>query len=443
MDSFDVYIYQHVPKCGGRSFIEVCRKHLHKVADSPPPFPTKQQRAEFQKTKKDLSTLPTRTFLHGHLIHRGIRAFERYGKEMKEGKCAVLTIIRDPLERALSEYFHRKKRGLDSGTVREWLAQHSNNICGNLGIRMKGAKPVEDFFLMIGTTERLQDSVNVFAHLAGFPTEEIGRVNASPREVLDVTEKDLEAFRNANSEDYALYAYAQEKLDRQVSELPKQGVVPVRAQTVPSVTYPVLIYQELSKCAGRPFLKACKRHFEMAEDAGELPPDRKPNLSELRKPALVRGSLAQDGARSSERYRAELDQGLAGIFTIVRDPLERSVAMFLERLERGKLAAGDLQDWLGRRKNGMSKRLGVKVRDGKLVGEPYLFIGVFEQMEQTFAALLKFAGIEAEPGRDFKTPGSVLSKVELKPEWVETFRQENAKDFALYDFAKRKLEELK
>lgn len=218
--AFEVFIYQHVPKCGGRSFIKACRKHLNKVADTPPSYSTKEQRAEFIKTKMDLAALPPRSLVHGHLIHPGMWPSQRYAKELKTGRYGLITIIRDPLERALSAFFHRRKRGKEyDGTLQDWIASRHNNICSFLGVEMNGPKPKEDPFLMIGLTERLQDSLDVFAGLANFPTETIERVNATPRDKVEISEKELAAFKKANADDYALHAYATERLNKQVAEL--------------------------------------------------------------------------------------------------------------------------------------------------------------------------------------------------------------------------------
>lgn len=218
----EVYIYQHVPKCGGRSFIKACRKHLNKVADSPPSYSTKEQRAEFVKTKKDLSELPARTLVHGHLVHEGMWPSQRYADELKTGRYGLITVIRNPLERAISAYFHRRKKGKEwHGTLQEWLGSRKNNICSFLGVEMQGDVPVNDPFLMIGLTERLQESLDVFANLAAFPTETIERVNTSTRDPYELSKKELDAYRTVNAMDYALYEYASRKLDQQVAELGK------------------------------------------------------------------------------------------------------------------------------------------------------------------------------------------------------------------------------
>jgi hypothetical protein len=214
---YKVVIYQHVPKCGGRSFIKACRSHFKIVADQPPSYPSKEQIQEFAQAKLDLGTLTAPSLVHGHLVFDGIRPVERYTEELKQEGFGLITIVRDPLERALSAFYHRRKKGKawEAG-LEDWLQKRKNNICSFLGIKMEGEKPISDPFLMMGLTEQLQDSLTVFANLTGMPPVEIERLNTSPRDEVEVPKKTLETFRANNAMDYALHAYAKRRLAAQL-----------------------------------------------------------------------------------------------------------------------------------------------------------------------------------------------------------------------------------
>lgn len=216
---YKVVIYQHVPKCGGRSFIHACRSYFNIEHDSPPPYPSKEQIAEFSRSKMELAQLPAPTLLHGHLVFEGIRPAERYREELRSPDVALMTIVRDPLERALSAFFHRRKRGKEwEEGIEDWLGKRKNNICRFLGIEMIGEQPSADPFLLIGVTEQLQDSLDVFARLTGMPPAKMERLNESPRDEVKLAPELLETFRKKNAMDYALHAYARGKLREQLQQ---------------------------------------------------------------------------------------------------------------------------------------------------------------------------------------------------------------------------------
>ena len=210
-----VLVYQHAPKCGGRSFIKACQGWFTVVADQPPPYPDAEQVAEFARTRLDVDAMEAGTLVHGHLIRKGIRPLERYPEGFRSGRCGLITVVRSPLEQAISAYFHRRRKGRPwEGSLEEWLERRANNLCQFLGVTLNrnGSLPDERFDF-IGVTERMQDSLDVMAALAGKQRVVVDHINKSPRDEYALSDSFIRAFQERNAMDYALLREAGVRLD--------------------------------------------------------------------------------------------------------------------------------------------------------------------------------------------------------------------------------------
>ena len=74
-----------------------------------------------------------------------------------------------------------------------------------------------DRYLLVGVTEHLQLTLDVFAGLSGQSRLTIERLNTSPRDGETVSEDFAEWFRKKNPLDYEIYAYAKERLQREAA----------------------------------------------------------------------------------------------------------------------------------------------------------------------------------------------------------------------------------
>ncbi len=215
-----VYLYHHLPKCGGRSFVQGCLQWFPGKHEKIGRFPGRERIAEFARTRLDFDELPQPCFVHGHLVNDGIRPFERYGDYIAAGRCAVITIVRDPLERAVSAYFHRQKRGLPwPEPLEQWLFRGRNKIARYLGVSAMGDWPARlDQYLLIGTTESLQMTLDIMAKKTGNPPVSSPHLNPSPRGDYDLKPEVIEKFRADNALDFLIHQYATERLRREAGE---------------------------------------------------------------------------------------------------------------------------------------------------------------------------------------------------------------------------------
>lgn len=214
-----VYIYQHLAKCGGRSFIRACSEWFPVYHEPLGDAPDRARIAEFARTRPDFHQWPDELFLHGHLIYDGIRPQERYADLIARGEAHLLTIVRDPLERKISSYFHRRRKGRSAGeTLDQWLLASRNNQMRQLGVTAETWRAHLDTFFFVGVTEHLSASTNLFAAKIGRAPAPTPTLNASPRDDERPSPAALEAFYRANAVDYAIHAYALERLRREAAQ---------------------------------------------------------------------------------------------------------------------------------------------------------------------------------------------------------------------------------
>ncbi|MGC1480700.1 MAG: hypothetical protein WA771_09360 [Chthoniobacterales bacterium] len=222
------YIYQHVPKCAGQSFREVCRGlGLDLILEKPPGKANKELWEEFKESKVDLASMPTDTMICGHLIHDGIRPRERYADEIAQGNVRIVTLLRDPMERAISAYFYRQRQGKKVvPTVEDHLANMKNPMAHHLGFfGFEGTmrKFLETFFF-VAVAENYDGSVRVLAKLMEREPVEVPRINATPRKPYEVSDAAREAFRKQNELDYAMFAEGKTLLEERHRELFGEGL---------------------------------------------------------------------------------------------------------------------------------------------------------------------------------------------------------------------------
>lgn len=209
------YLYHHLPKCGGVSFINACIQWFPNVRETTGSYPTKEATASFAKTRLDFDTLPDNCFVHGHLVRPGIRPFERYGDYIAAGRCRLVTIVRNPLERIISSYFHRRRVGREwPEPIEDWLTRGRNQLAKYLDITPETMRERLDNYFLIGTTESLQLTTELFANLTGNVAPIVPHLNISPRTDFELSDEAVKAFERRNQLDYEIYRYAVERLQR-------------------------------------------------------------------------------------------------------------------------------------------------------------------------------------------------------------------------------------
>lgn len=212
----------HIPKCAGQSFRQVLNQwfggHL------------------FIHYFQQYNALPPK-----HALKPGMCIHGHFNRTKKMGTAdyyptvdQFITILRDPLEIAISNYFFWKKkersRQLKLGIIKEGDEHDYRNIDDFFKKRprshilnfmpcdltVKNYKQIlETKFIWIGLSENLQASVDILSKLLGFERASINHVNASKRDE-ELSSINRKAFIDNNQSEFEIYQYVQERQEKQV-----------------------------------------------------------------------------------------------------------------------------------------------------------------------------------------------------------------------------------
>jgi hypothetical protein len=206
----------HVPKCAGQSFRGLLQRwyggnffiHYFQQHDALPP------RHEWKPG----------TCIHGHFQRQKGMGVEDYYPQAGQ----FITVLRDPLEIAISNYFFWKrvarKRQMKRGTIlsggehdyrdiddffRKRPHSHILNFLPGPMTRDNFREILESRFVWIGLVENLDESVPALAERLGFRKTAIERVNASSRDE-EVSVEVSEEFLHNNPLEFEIFRYVRE-----------------------------------------------------------------------------------------------------------------------------------------------------------------------------------------------------------------------------------------
>ena len=132
-----------------------------------------------------------------------------------------ITILRDPFEIAMSNYYYVKRLGEEAfragsphrivGDINDHLKKYNRSYLLQFmpyEITIDNYEEIfEKHFVYVGITEDLQASVDVLAGKLGFPSVKAVRLNISERNEK-VSEEIKEEFISNNQLEYAIYHWA-------------------------------------------------------------------------------------------------------------------------------------------------------------------------------------------------------------------------------------------
>ena len=211
----------HVPKCAGQSFRDLLQRwfggdffvHYFQQRDALP----------------SVHALGPGTCVHGHFERMKGMAVEKYYPEADQ----FVTVLRDPLEIAMSNYFFWKRkarqRQIERGIIHEGgehdyrdiddffkkrPRSHILNFLPGPLTRENYREVLEKRFVWIGLVENLDESIQVLARRLGFKPEAIGRINVSSRDEELSPEVKAE-YLNNNRLEFEIHRYLRESWQTQ------------------------------------------------------------------------------------------------------------------------------------------------------------------------------------------------------------------------------------
>lgn len=216
----------HVPKCAGQSFAEVLRtwfgkgylRHYYNEKLNKPPVKHNLHRGLFRRTyKPDIC-------IHGHFNReRGI-GVEDYYPEVQQ----FITILRDPFELHLSNYFFVQRLGdkaYRAGKAHSIienqldLAEYLQTATTSYLLKFLPAdltlenyrEKLPEKFVFIGVAEKLQKSVDLLADVVGCRSSKVEEKNVSAR-TESIPDGAREEFIRNNPLEMAIYNFALEQI---------------------------------------------------------------------------------------------------------------------------------------------------------------------------------------------------------------------------------------
>ena len=207
---------QHIPKCAGQSFRKVLsdwfgdKLYFHYIREKKGSTPV-------------IHALPAGSCVHGHFNwRRGVGIESSYPTVTQR-----IMVLRSPLEIAISNFHYASRLKGDAVNYRE--GKLFEGPFGTLDTYLGNAKSfifnflpedvnsenyqerLEEYFLFIGVTEQIQESVSLLAHILKKPVIQVETINASPRREKP-SEEAAARFMQNNSLAMLIYDYAVQRL---------------------------------------------------------------------------------------------------------------------------------------------------------------------------------------------------------------------------------------
>ncbi|MEO8211499.1 MAG: hypothetical protein ABI840_13145 [bacterium] len=212
----------------------------------------------------------------------------------------------------------------------------------------------------------------------------------------------------------------------------------------------VYFFHHLVKCGGTSVKDVLARWFKIENDYLESKGDLnkflkyKINLSELVHESCVVGHFQYEKILLFERYPKLLkDSGKYRLFTFIRDPLQIRFSMFYYNKNLFDQKNINLQDSMKYFPNNyLASLFPCNESNYKEVLDRYFFIGIVEQMQESFdrlAEILKKKKLTL-PYLNRSQKDSQITEVSGK--FISKFKADNALDYKIYDYCLQKFHKL-
>ena len=173
-----VYVFHHIPKCGGTSLNAVLENWFTLIRDYRVGY------TDVYPTKTKVETLRSAHCLCGHFEMEGYYLHQRYPEVLEGDRYRIFTFVRDPLELQLSLYRYAQIHNPNPNrTLATHLALRPNYIASLLPATLETYKEVIDRYFFVGVLEQGQKSLNQLAQLIDKPPQNLpweNRTQSSP-----------------------------------------------------------------------------------------------------------------------------------------------------------------------------------------------------------------------------------------------------------------------
>lgn len=214
---YPVYVFHHMPKCGGTSVRVILDEWFHVYDD----YFDIETREKVEPVA--LKFLNSEKCLVGHFGHDGYRLEQRYPEIFSDhnahNRYRVFSFLRDPLQMRCSLFRHKRRNNqISTQTLAQSIMTHNNYFARIMGLNENDYREKLDRYFFIGLQEEMQASVDLLASIIGKPKVNIPVSNVTVRSSENradaLSSKEISEFKKENQLDYLIYDYVREGLER-------------------------------------------------------------------------------------------------------------------------------------------------------------------------------------------------------------------------------------
>lgn len=208
-----VYIFHHIPRCGGTSMREVFRKWFRCKIDYRPPWATGGRLERYRRRPLALEKLKPGTMVCGHFEVDGVYIHQRYPQALEDPRYRIITFLREPLSLRLSllRYEIEQQRLVGDEPIERLLFDRPNWLCERFPCTADDMDVILDRYYFIGMTEDREAAFDRLADQLGKPRVALPHHNRTRPVEFPINDEMRAQFRQVHHLDYRLYHRCMER----------------------------------------------------------------------------------------------------------------------------------------------------------------------------------------------------------------------------------------